>query len=576
MKNLFTFLLCLSIFSSQLYAQSAYIYFDGNNVEALISAHGNHFWNYTTNHFKVPATGEASSVFTSTLWFAGLDEDDSLYVAAERFRQMGYDYSPGPIGNPSSYDPPMNGDWNRLWKINRYEIQTWLDDPINNPVPQDVLDWPAHGDTTLGQAYYLAPFVDVNDDGVYNPDDLDHPLMYGDQMVYFIFNDGAAPHTESGGRALGIEIHGVAYGFDCPEDTALNHALFFHHKVYNRSQRDYHDLKIGMWTDFDLGNAQDDYVGSDPLRNLYFAYNGDDLDEDFGGSFGYGYNLPSQGVRILKGPKMEDDGIDNEKSVVSGTYNGFGMDDGIIDNEHHGLQGFVYHNNASGPTGDPSSPVDYFNYLNNNWRNGVAITYGGTGYDPSNPNAIESRFMLPDSSDSVFLSTSGVDPGFNWHEQQASNSPSDRRGVGTIGQSGFNAGEAFEFDHVYVFAQKMNDRIGAVHKMKAYSDELQAMFDEGGTICGDFNPVFDFEVGTTETKRQVIKMYPNPVSTLLRLDGVLPGQKVTVIDVQGRELMQVQVASNSVELNTNHLSPGIYMTRIEGGSFTSTLKFSKQ
>src|SRR5690606_35606528 len=128
------------------------------------------------------------------------------------------------------------------------------------------------------------------------------------------------------------------------------------------------------------------------------------------------------------------------------------------------------------------------------WKDGVTMSYGGNGYNPNDPNAIECRYMFPDSSDTVFLGTCGVDPAFHWGEEQAGNPPGDRRGMGSMGPATLDAGDALEFDHVFVFAQKMNDRIGAIHKMKAYSDQLQAMFERGITPCGDFNP--DFILGT--------------------------------------------------------------------------------
>jgi len=36
--------------------------------------------------------------------------------------------------------------------------------------------------------------------------------------LFFIFNDARNPHTESGGLNLGIEVHGMAYAFNCPGD----------------------------------------------------------------------------------------------------------------------------------------------------------------------------------------------------------------------------------------------------------------------------------------------------------------------------------------------------------------------
>lgn len=120
----------------------------------------------------------------------------------------------------------------------------------------------------------------------------------------------------------------------------------------------------------------------------------------------------------------------------------------------------------------------------------------------------------------------------------------------------------------------MNDRIEAVHKMKAYSDQLQAMFESGITPCGDFNP--DFILGTNALKDQPFNIYPNPVSDMLRIEGTQPGDITTIIDMHGRELIRINASSNVTVLNTNEFAPGIYMAKIEGLNQTTTLKFSKE
>ena len=400
---------------------------------------------------------------------------------------------PGPIGDSSYYTAPFNGSWDRVWKVNKAEIEEWLMNPRKVSPPQSVLDWPAHGDVSFGQAANLAPFVDVDGDGQYDPiNDFDYPAIKGDQAVYFIFNDDARIFSFAPEEKLGIEIHGMAYGFDCPEDTALNHALFMEYTLFNRSSEDYHDFHIGSWTDFDLGNAQDDYVGSDPLRNLVFGYNGDNYDQDGGGITAYRNNLPAQGIRLLKGLSLANDATDNMPSVsFGGNYNGFGMGDGIVDNEQQGMHCFWGLGFNAGTPGDPGpdflqNAQHHYNLMQGNWMNGVPMTYGGSGYDPSNPQAIECRFMYPDSSDTVHMGTAGVAAPF-WDEESAEILPGDRRGVFSLGPINLDAGASNSFEIVYVFAQKMNDRKGAVLKMKDYSDHLQELFNAGTTSCGDFN-----------------------------------------------------------------------------------------
>lgn len=567
MRHLLLYTTILS-FSISLNAQFNWDYFDKNSVEALISPVANHFWDYDNNHYYVPKDSGTTSIFTSTFWIGGMDVGGQLHFAGERFRQVGYDFTPGPVSDSLYYNPPYNDNWNRVWKVDRSDLDQWLSNPYGNPVPQVVLDWPAHGDTAKGQAYNLAPFVDVDGDGVYDPvNDFDHPAIKGDQAVYFIFNDDATLHTETGGQKLSVEIHGMAYGFSCPNDTALDRALFMEYTIHNRSDMDYNDAFIGLWNDFDLGNPQDDYIGSDPLRNLFYAYNGDLEDENAQGNIGYGTNLPAQGLRVLRGPKLEDDGMDNQPSLqFDGNYNGFGMDDGITDNEYTGLYSFVYHNNAAGPTGDPSIATDYYNMMRAVWKDGTQMTYGGNGYDPGNPNAIPARFMFTGNSDSVFLSTAGIDPGNGnalWTEVTAGNTTGDRRGLGGIGPFTLEAGEQKSLEIAYVFAQKEGDNYGAVEKMKDYSDHLQELFENQTTDCGDFQKDYTGLIGIEDaSSADQISVHPNPAENQFRVVGLSENSAFSLHALSGQVVKSgsLSVSSNSVDVGD--LDAGIYFLSI--------------
>ena len=72
---------------------------------------------------------------------------------------------------------------------------------------------------------------------------------------------------------------------------------------------------------------------------------------------------------------------------------------------------FLFHNNASGPIGDPGSATDYYNFLRGIWKDGTPMTFGGNGYDPTNPNAIPAGYMFPGDTDPLNWGTDGVDPG---------------------------------------------------------------------------------------------------------------------------------------------------------------------
>jgi hypothetical protein len=57
-----------------------------------------------------------------------------------------------------------------------------INDP-NYEIPKGIKNWPAHGDVSKGQAANLAPFIDVDNDGVYSPELGDYPSIPGTRCL---------------------------------------------------------------------------------------------------------------------------------------------------------------------------------------------------------------------------------------------------------------------------------------------------------------------------------------------------------------------------------------------------------
>ena len=147
--------------------------------------------------------------------------------------------------------------------------------------------------------YYLAPFYDRDGDGDYDPEgDGDYPGyvlvgksdcsrrvrdIYGDQNIWWVFNDKGNIHTETGGQSIGMEVRAQAFAFATTDE--VNNMTFYNYELINRSTFELSETYFGQWVDGDLGNAQDDFVGVDVRRGLGYFYNGDDDDQDAGGVF---------------------------------------------------------------------------------------------------------------------------------------------------------------------------------------------------------------------------------------------------------------------------------------------------
>ncbi len=334
---------------------AAYDWLDINNVRARINTGGDMWWDLpggVGSKYFIPADGSATSMFSGSLWIGGLDINNQLKLAAQRYRQVGIDYWTGPltIDGTAAIDEGVCAQYDQFFKITRAEVDEFLAhcDPITGAfipsdeyqIPQSILDWPAHGDVGAGQSYYLAPFYDVLGDGEYDPYTGDYPyydidnslchtdvrtaeeefegtvvgsiladqVIKGDQTLWWVFNDKGNIHTETTGSAIGLEIRAQAFAF--ATNDVINNMTFYSYEIINRSTFELTKTYFSPWVDTDLGYARDDFVGCDVGRGLGYCYNGKAVDGN-GEPESYGDQPPAIGVDFFQGPYMDPDGYDN-------------------------------------------------------------------------------------------------------------------------------------------------------------------------------------------------------------------------------------------------------------------------
>jgi hypothetical protein len=157
-----------------------------------------------------------------------------------------------------------------------------------------IYSWPCHGNVTIGQAYYILPFYDRDQDGIYNPDNGDYPLIKGCCGTYVIQNDSKGVHTYSGTEPVGLEMQYYFYQYST--NDYLNDVTFVDVTTINRGTVTYPEFRHGMYIDGDLGNFGDDFIGSDSVRNMAFFYNADNFDQPDAGQPGYGEAPPALGI----------------------------------------------------------------------------------------------------------------------------------------------------------------------------------------------------------------------------------------------------------------------------------------
>lgn len=293
---------------------------DLNQASGIINNDGIFFNHHSTGQpgYEIPKGSGSNIIYSSSFWFAGMIEDSILGMAASIFSGAGKDLFPGPIASNYADQNYINRYTDAMWSFTQAEIDLYenywnvcigpnasqvdcnaltMNQIPSNDLINRINNWPAHGDYNNDESFYLAPFVDKNMNGLYEPNEGDLPKIKGCSAVYMILNDEKGVHTSSGGAKMGIEIHYMLYQFESFND--INNTTFIEMKLYNRSNDTIKDFIITNFLDGDLGGPNDDYFGSNPSKNLMYYYNGDNQDNTYGGSIGYGVNPPSFGLMCL-------------------------------------------------------------------------------------------------------------------------------------------------------------------------------------------------------------------------------------------------------------------------------------
>lgn len=522
-----------------------------NNVRALIHTGGN-LWQVTSENraqYEVPKGSGIMALFTSALWLGGTDVNNQLKLAALRYLN-GRDYWTGPLTDDGTANiiPEECAKYDRHFKITRDQVaqfDAWYRAGLydqengtntqatnfpNYSVPESILEWPAHGDVTKFQNYYLAPFYDRNQDGNYNPNDGDYPWydlegdiecnndrrlsLYGDETLWWVMNDRGNIHSETNSEPIGMEIKAQAFAFASNDD--VNNMTFYNYELINRSTQTLTNTYFGVFVDVALGGPFDDYVGCDVSRGLAYAYNGRAIDYSDQGFLGYGPNPPAVGVDFFEGPYQDNDGIDNAYGIGPGeALNGIGYGDSIIDNERFGMRRFVYYNNTGSGNQAQTDPIDaqeYYYYLQGIWKDGTNMVYGGSGHISdalANPNQ-PADFMFPDDSDPLAWGTNGIAQN-PWNEQTAGNLPYDRRFVQSAGPFTLLPGAVNNITVGVCYARASGgDPFESVQALKRADDKAQSLFENCFKILeGPHAP----DMSITELENELIFTLSNPLGS---------------------------------------------------------------
>lgn len=449
-----------SVFAQQCNEPSTARNIDINNIRALMHNGGDQFWNLAgRSRFEVPKSSGRHAAFMANLWIGGLDEDDSVKIAAGTYRQTGIDYSPGALNPDGTVNEDLCQKLDIIAEMKKSDVDLFL---TGTDTTDNIWDWPASGNAKLDlPVQNLAPFKDVNQDGIYNPKDGDYPLIKGDASLWYVMNDVANEHTHSQGEEVGAEIHMMTYAYLGNEH--MNNTLFTEYKVHLKTQG-FNEFYMGIVLDGDLGNPFDDFVGCDSTRDLGIFYNGNLIDQDNAGALGYGPNPPQLGLRAVKHPKAKNS------------------------NTEIGMSTFMYYDNNASVTGDPQTLTEHYNYLRGYWKDGTQMVRGGNGHRNTNSPPYETaKYMYPSEPNDAA----------GWNECTAGNDPFDRRFLMSFGPFDFDKGEMIEATFAYVWQRDphlMNATCNATFEgIRVASDDVKQQNDSL-TNCDAFNPDYTLNI----------------------------------------------------------------------------------
>jgi hypothetical protein len=504
-----------------------------NNVRTRILTCGDMWWDVNSNpKYEVPKGSGSYACFAGSLWFGGY-VNNQLRISAMTYRQNGIDFWPGPLDPATAdVDAATCTAYDKHWRFNRAEVDEFYNKyaaaTAGNPaatldpsysMPAWIRDYPGSAPTNYDSLNdnlfnYLAPFTDVNDNHIYEPDQGDYPrynvtsekvgqgnckhYLFGDETLFWVFNDKGNNHTESGSVAsIGVEIR--AQGFEFATSDVLNDMTFYNFEIINRSTNRLDSTYFAVWVDADLGYYNDDYVGCDVVRGLGYIYNGDNNDENGNGVIGYGQKLPALGCDFFQGPNADvGDGIDNDRdSCVDCTFYitdaGVTRTDSIIPDyvlpEPISMSKFVpYNNDFNAKTGNPTTTgngIQYYRYMTGSWKDGTLMRYDGhTGTDLTTTYP-QCAYLYPGDSDPLGYGIGGSPsnpiPAAQhpvWTENTAANSPGDRRFLQSAGEFTLDPGAVniITFGMPFVRTNSAYN-FAAIPLLLIADDKAQSLFD---------------------------------------------------------------------------------------------------
>lgn len=497
---------------------------------------------------KFPNGSQKNISFASSIWLSALDNSGQLHVSAQTYRQRGNDYWPGPLDAADTLTYTTSHDWAKIWKINKSEIDAFLGMTSHSvsTTPMSILTWPGKGNlfatgnggAALSITTDMAPFVDVNGDGIYDPILGDYPDIKGDQALWWVFSDNGPTHNNTNGKKLGVELHAMAYGWN--RGTDIDNSIFYEYDLLNKSINNYNNFRLALWSDADLGYYYDDFLGFDSSRRMAIEYNGNNDDGAGAGhpANSYGPNPPQVGYSFAYTP---GDGLSSYEPAGS----------------------FIYHDEICPAYGFADIDTIYNNFMHSKLCNGqtIAWNFGRAGRLPCIhlDSTADLKYVFPDDPSD----TNG------WSECNCRYIPTNIRFILSTMDFTLNAGELKKV----VIVQSVADLAGGCpgtnfDKIKTVADTAHNAYRKAANLTPIIPP------------KSIPHAYPNPAHDYLYLETggkTINAESISIINSIGQKIpCEPILSSNKYSINILFLPCGVYSLLYQIDGKTHNSLFIKQ
>lgn len=337
-----------------------------NGCNFAISS-GNGLGKSGTNAVEFPQGSGKYPLRRLQFWVSGTNNsNDTFAVFADLFGNKSY-WWPGPMGKGMQKHVAASA-WATHLQVTSSQVKSHQLNYGNKGyiVPENIALWPGTY-VRSGFDSILAPFADINQNGIYDPAFGDYPYLPASEHVFNMASDSSfGGHTVQTGLDLS-SLWFAPVSRDSAGSTAMVRLT-----LCNRGSATLSDVRLSLCGDFSIGNSIDDQLATHVGYNAIYAYN------QPGGDAIYGNNWPAVALGFL-----------NTKAGSS-----------------------IYFNNSTSTVqGAPDNDVHVYRYASGLWRSGGKMGSSGSGLDASSS---VSKFVYPGTTDPSLPS------GRNWTNAEAS------------------------------------------------------------------------------------------------------------------------------------------------------------